>query len=1144
MPEFFEVDFGDEAPAPKPRGVWDRFKDAYIGGAVENELGAAALTREVLKRKGYDEKQINLIFRRKREQLAQKNADDPAVKGKGLDVLAPENIGRLTVDLIGGMLGGVDPTYVIAPGRTAAQRIIAQGAVNAGADAASQGIQIKKKIRDDYDPVQTGMNAAGGVLFQGGSEIGRKVSTGRAIRAGSQHPVYADLEKTVLGLEGGGTLAKPKTSPKGAKGPMQVMDATARDPGFGIRPWDGKTEADRARVGRQYLAALTHKYGGDEAKILAAYNAGPGRVDSALKKHGNNWLRHMPDETRKYVNNGFKRLNQAAPKINEDPIVAGVHEDVDARRLADLVTKEDFSSKDEIARELIARADDSHLQQDGLLDKTFANPTEPMRDIARLTPEEYSKLEQPSNFEGPLITGPRMSDTELRDTFAQPLQTPNIFRRLWEDESGVLSGDNDNVHNIADARQKRDLTKFHRNLMKNVRDRAFVRQELAKKVRAEGLLPFNVGDRFSTPKSREQGKGPWKVVDYFADPKDPERYGYYVERGTEGEDLERSLMLVSDPKSDAKLASLGHKFDRQVEVAQWKKMGIVKRLLDDESGSYRDETPRDYDESDPEQRLVNQVKSAQRLTGEQRSLYRQERAQRAGYLDKLQQEGGGTANYRAQLNALKGQLPKKDFESFLNDFTEEDIVKLSNKINFSNTLLPYEKVSALTALHNLLGPEGAKLPTAGEIKLLSQVFSDDFIKALLDNRSAMEKFWRGAGNALNLPRAIMSSYDLSAPLRQGIFLANRKEYWKSFAHMFKVFGSEDASKALMNDIRSRPTWEMMKKSGLAITDPHSHFLADREEAFMSDWAEKIPVANIGIKASNRAYHGFLNKLRADVFDTFVRQYEHAGVNLATDPKLQKDIAKFINAATGRGNMGKYGDMAAPALASVFFSPRLIASRVQMLAGPVTYAKADPILRREYWKSLLSYGAIALTVATLAKHGLGMTVEDDPRSSDFMKLKKDDTRFDSMGGFQQYVTLAARIITGETKTAKGDVKKLDGKGINDTRRDTFLRFLINKLAPVPSFASDALEGKNPVGEEFEWKSAIGQRVMPLVVQDIKDAYEEWGVLGLAAGVPAIFGVGVQTYKERPSKESTPATDGQMVVDFGDGGSDFEEQEVEF
>jgi len=103
---------------------------------------------------------------------------------------------------------------------------------------------------------------------------------------------------------GGGLLR----SPAGAMGEMQVMPATARDPGFGIKAWDGSSPDDLARVGRDYRRVMQKRYGGDPAKMWAAYNWGPGAVDKAISRYGNRWLDYAPAETRNYVNKNLRAL--------------------------------------------------------------------------------------------------------------------------------------------------------------------------------------------------------------------------------------------------------------------------------------------------------------------------------------------------------------------------------------------------------------------------------------------------------------------------------------------------------------------------------------------------------------------------------------------------------------------------------------------------------------------------------------------------------------------------------------------------------------------------------------------------------------------------------------------------------------------
>ncbi len=93
---------------------------------------------------------------------------------------------------------------------------------------------------------------------------------------------------------------------------MQVMPATARDPGFGLEPADPNNADDMNRLGRDYRAAMHRRYGGDLAKMWAAYNWGPGHLDAAIRRHGVNWMRALPAETQAYLERNFKHLRSAA----------------------------------------------------------------------------------------------------------------------------------------------------------------------------------------------------------------------------------------------------------------------------------------------------------------------------------------------------------------------------------------------------------------------------------------------------------------------------------------------------------------------------------------------------------------------------------------------------------------------------------------------------------------------------------------------------------------------------------------------------------------------------------------------------------------------------------------------------------------
>src|SRR5690242_14160520 len=94
----------------------------------------------------------------------------------------------------------------------------------------------------------------------------------QALKAQRSDPDVAAIHQIESG--GASATANPVNPASGASGSMQTMAATARDPGFGVKPSDG-TPIDNTRTGVEYYQMLRDRYK-DPVKAAVAYDWGPG----------------------------------------------------------------------------------------------------------------------------------------------------------------------------------------------------------------------------------------------------------------------------------------------------------------------------------------------------------------------------------------------------------------------------------------------------------------------------------------------------------------------------------------------------------------------------------------------------------------------------------------------------------------------------------------------------------------------------------------------------------------------------------------------------------------------------------------------------------------------------------------------------
>ena len=441
-------------------------------------------------------------------------------------------------------------------------------------------------------------------------------------------------------------------------------------------------------------------------------------------------------------------------------------------------------------------------------------------------------------------------------------------------------------------------------------------------------------------------------------------------------------------------------------------------------------------------------------------------------------------------------------------------------------------------------------------------FDIEVAKDALKQRSKTEKLKDDLLNIASLPRALKASLDFSAVLRQGLFATvnHPKEALHAFTEMFKQAFSQERYRNWMADLKHSEYYDLMKDSELYLSDKDNPKIIAREEEFTSNLADKIPILGDGflmkeipylgkklegtklgehkvgtigklnlntgaVAASERAYTGYLNVLRAGVFEQQAREMIKRGYTFENNPEVFKGIAKVVNVLTGRGDIPEWlGGKQPKVLSNLLFSPRFMAARIQTL-----YLWADPRLPKEAKVmaakdigATLAAGSVLLSLAALS----GLKVVTDPRSSNFLKIEdkqeNGSTFYDILGGLPQYVRLLTQLGTGEKVPASGNgvVSLTTGKYGKPSRLSLATSFMRGKLSPLPGAGINLMEGKDVVGQPYHLWPNVPLEFVPLPFTDVQEAYQVGGITnGLKAFLPSQFGISTSSYNPnaKPKKK---------------------------
>lgn len=364
-----------------------------------------------------------------------------------------------------------------------------------------------------------------------------------------------------------------------------------------------------------------------------------------------------------------------------------------------------------------------------------------------------------------------------------------------------------------------------------------------------------------------------------------------------------------------------------------------------------------------------------------------------------------------------------------------------------------------------------------------------------------------AMDAAGTAKAMNATLDNSAIFRQGwkAMMTNpvlwAKNAIQSFGTIIKTFGGKDVAADSKARIMSGPYYDKAVKAKLAV--------ATIEEDFPTSLPEKIPLFGRLYKASENAFTVFVHNLRMDIFSKYIEQFEKAGIDTSNKETLTS-LGKLVNSLTGRGDLGAF-EPAGGVINNVFFSGRALKGQIDVYTSHIF----DPTVTFEVKKAavtnLLKIVGLQASILVLAEQLQPGSVEKDPTSADFGKIKIGNTRFDVSGGASSLLTLVARLSTGESKSSTtGKVRKIDPV-------EAISSFFENKLAPAYTAGLALNRGEDREGRPVNLTSVEGvlnlldNLLTPIGIKNLReseDVYDRANLMAIA--IADFFGIGTSTY----------------------------------
>jgi hypothetical protein len=506
------------------------------------------------------------------------------------------------------------------------------------------------------------------------------------------------------------------------------------------------------------------------------------------------------------------------------------------------------------------------------------------------------------------------------------------------------------------------------------------------------------------------------------------------------------------------------------------------------------------------------------------------------------------ADYKSQ-QAERMFNPKED-EAFLNDLVD---AKLGTHVTREEAKAIYELSKKADDLKTKMNPETGKFDNMKEQLEygFAQIKANNYVDKLKDpeltikqlaerRKNEFKEDWQdfapkavsklAKDTVIELDKnsiAVVASIDNSFIGRQGLkTLLTHPTIWakaakESFRDIYKALkekhGDEKAKDILHAELVSSEHYMNGNYQEAGI-------LAKFEEQYPTSHPARVPYIGRVFKASEVAFTNSALRMRMKTFDLLYDIAKKNGVEI--NDVLVKDIGKVVNGVTSRADIGIKGQ----ATSLILWAPRMMLSNVQFLTahGLGTGLKTN-FARIEAIKNLAKVTASIATTAAVLNALDPDSVETDPRSTDFLKYKRGDTRIDFTGGMGSYVTLAARVICGlggipAVKNSQTKIMKELNTGAwkDGTVIQVGIDFLFNKTTPLARTAIYYGKGKNFEGKKPTLTSTLSDLGLPIPVrnfyQNFAGDYPEGDAVAIIGSMLDLVGINANTYQQNDQWEN--------------------------